>query len=451
MVLDILQAFSRFCRNGVKKPQQAVETMRTLLDERAFSARHRNSPKAFQRKRSLPFALVAALIMRKGVKSLQNWVNEAIGELGGSPVSASAFCKARYRLKHTAFIEFNRKAVVETLYGDGDYRRYRGYRLLGIDGSKVQLPDSATVRKQFGTIAFSNGRNDALAGERPCALASVLYDLRNAVALDARLEHAKAYEVDLAVAHLEHAAAGDLVLADRNYPSFRMLAELDRRGIDFAIRCSARSFRQARAMLRGEGPDSLIVEIRPADGKVGATRKAGLPTRLKVRFVRVRLSTGEYEVLVTSLLDETEWPAADFLDLYHQRWGVETFYSRLKTRLGLENFSGLGAEAVRQDFFSTVYLSGLESLLSAEAQARLDAKPTRHPQRVNRAVSFNAIKHNAFDILLGDEDADSVCERLSALFLTNPTSYREGRNTPRTKTSARGLLDYHRRRRKHCY
>jgi hypothetical protein len=428
-----------------------VETTRRLLGDQAFSARHRASPQAFTRVRALPFALVVALIMRKGVKSLQNWVNEAVGELGGSAVSASAFSKARYRLRHTAFIELNRKAVVESLYGDGEYRCYRGWRLLGIDGSKVLLPDSETVREEFGTIAFSNGKNGALAGERACAMASVLYDLCNDVALDARLAHAKAYEVDLAVAHLAHAGPGDLVLADRNYPSCRMLAELSQRGIDCAIRCSNSSFRQARAMLRGEGADSQIVEIRPADGKVGATRKAGLPTRLRVRFVRVRLSTGEAEVLVTSLLDEGEWPAADFLELYHQRWGVETFYGRLKTRLGLENFSGLGAEAVRQDFFSTIYLSGLESLLTAEAQTRLDAKPTRHPQRVNRAVSFNAIKHNAFDILFGDEDAETIRKRLTALFLTNPTTYREGRNPPRKNTSDRGLLDYHRRRRKHCY
>jgi hypothetical protein len=135
----------------------------------------------------------------------------------------------------------------------------------------------------------------------------------------------------------------------------------------------------------------------------------------------------------------------------HHGWQIETFYARLKTRLGLENFSGLGAEAVRQDFFSTVYLSGLESLLTDEAQTRLDAKPTRHPQRVNRAVSFNAIKHNAFDILFGDEDAETIRKRLTALFLTNPTTYREGRNPPRKNTSDRGLLDYHRRRRKHCY
>ncbi len=275
--------------------------------------------------RTLTFPLVMALIMRKGMKSLQNLVNEALDWLGAPGVSASAFSQARYRLKHTAFIELNQKAVVETLYADGEYRRYRGYRLLGIDGSKVLLPDSETVRQEFGTIAYSNGKDGAIEGERPYALASVLYDLRNRVALDARLGRAEAYEVDLAVAHLTSAGPGDLVVADRNYPSFRMLAELSRRGIDFVIRCSNSSFSPARAMLADRGPESQIVTLTPADGKVGATREAGLPTRLRVRFVRVRLSTGENEVLVTSLLDETAWPTADFLDLYHQRWGVETW------------------------------------------------------------------------------------------------------------------------------
>jgi hypothetical protein len=81
-----------------------VETTRTLLGDQAFSARHRASPQAFTRVRALPCGLVVALILRKGVKSLQNWVNEAVGQLGTTPVSASAFSKARYRLRHIAFM-----------------------------------------------------------------------------------------------------------------------------------------------------------------------------------------------------------------------------------------------------------------------------------------------------------------------------------------------------------
>jgi len=59
---------------------------------------------------------------------------------------------------------------------------------------------------------------------------------------------------------------------------------------------------------------------------------------------------------------------------------------------GVRKFHGLSAEAVRQDFHATVYLSGLESLLTNTEQAMLDTKATQYPQTVNRAVSFNAIK-----------------------------------------------------------
>jgi hypothetical protein len=138
-------------------------------------------------------------------------------------------------------------------------------------------------------------------------------------------------------------------------------------------------------------------------------------------------------------------------EIYEALRQRETFYGLLKTRLDLENFSGLGAEAVRQDFHATVYLTGLESLLTDAAQAQLEAKTTQHPQTVNRAVSFNAIKHNALDLLCGDLDTPSLMERLIALFLTNPTCARPQRHPPRKKTSARALLDFHRRQKKHCY
>ena len=57
-------------------------------------------------------------------------------EIDTNPVSAAAFSKARAKLKQTAFIELNREAVVKVCYGDGEFKRYRGFRVLGIDSSK---------------------------------------------------------------------------------------------------------------------------------------------------------------------------------------------------------------------------------------------------------------------------------------------------------------------------
>ena len=417
-----------------------------------FKSLHRQNAKAFTRERSLSFALVLVLVMRNSVKSLQNVVNEAMTWLGQPPVTASAYSQARYKLKHTAFIELNQVAIVETLYGDADYQRFWGFRVLAVDGSKLVLPDNEGIREAFGTIAWTGGKTAEIQGERPYAVASVLYDVLNRVALDATLGKAKAYEIDLAVGHLPHTRAGDLLTLDRNYPSYRMLAELSRHGRDFAVRCSAASFAEARRMLKGEGEDNQVVTLTPCAGQLAAIRRQGLPLSLSVRLVRVLLSTGEYEVLVTSLLDGYLYPTDGFLELYRLRWGIETFYGLLKTRLELENFTGIGPEAVRQDFHATVYLSGLESLLTDMAQTILDAKDTKYPQTVNRAVSFNAVKNLALDLVLGGGlETDALLEQLTALFLTNPCLERSHRNPPRKNTATRVLLNFHKRQKKHCF
>jgi hypothetical protein len=235
---------------------QAVETSRALVADEAFKRRHSWTEQAFTRTRSLTFALVLVTILRNSVKSVQRVMNELAAWLVALPVTASAFSPARYQLKHGAFIELNQKAVVvETVYGNGTHRTFRGFRVLGIDGSKIVLPDTEEVREEFGTIAYTGGKTAEVRGERPYALASALYDVLNRVCLDAALGRADAYEVDLAVQHLAHTRPMDLMVLDRNDLSYRMIAEFARRGRDFVIRCSAASFKEARRMLKGEGPD----------------------------------------------------------------------------------------------------------------------------------------------------------------------------------------------------
>jgi len=158
-------------------------------------------------------------------------------------------------------------------------------------------------------------------------------------------------------------------------------------------------------------------------------------------------------ILIFGGITQSSYPTVDFAELYYLRWGIETFYGLLKTRLALESFTGTQAEAVRQDFHASVYLTGLESILTDAAQKQLDSKETKYPQTVNRSVSFNAIKNHAFALLFGEGEGetDLIEEKLTALFLTNPTVDRKHRNPPRKKSSARRLLNFHKRQKKHCF
>jgi hypothetical protein len=81
---------------------------------------------------------------------------------------------------------------------------------------------------------------------------------------------------------------------------------------------------------------SVIVELQ-ACSAVRALKETGLPQKLMLRFVSVRLKPGELEVLVTSLLSPEAYPTEEFLEVNHWRWNHETYYQILKGRLDLEN------------------------------------------------------------------------------------------------------------------
>ena len=424
------------------------------MNDASFKERHRTEARYFSRERVLTFKVMVMLILRKGAKSIQVMVNELLEQMGLPVVSKSAYSQARRHLSHTAFIELNQKAIVEVSYRDEGYQRYWGYRLLGIDGSKAILPESESIAQEFGQIKQTSGQKGGqVRGYYSYGLASVLYDVLNDIALDSVLAHSRAYEVDLAEGHLAHTQADDLVLCDRNYPSYRWLATLIKQQRHFVIRCSRSSFATARAMFNGTGADSQIVTLKPPYDQRADIRQRQLPSQITVRFVRLPLANGDIEILVTDLLDEVRYPTAEFGPLYHLRWGVETFYGRLKTRLLLENFSGYSAEAVKQDFFATIFITGLESLLTDTATTRLQLRSaqTHHLYQVNRAVSFNTLKNHVLDLFETEPDLDTLFDKLTALFLTDPSCSRPNRSVPRRKRSDRLLLNFHRRKKKICF
>ena len=149
------------------------------------------SDTAFTRERKLGFKSVAILILQKGLKSLQNRLNEFFDKLheGMQPATSSALTQARSKLRHTAFIALNKEGIVDPFYADGDFKKWRDYRLLAMDGSKIVLPSSQEVREEFGAIATTD-KDGVRNGEYNAAMASVLYDVLNKIAVDSTLASA---------------------------------------------------------------------------------------------------------------------------------------------------------------------------------------------------------------------------------------------------------------------
>jgi hypothetical protein len=431
-----------------------VQQVRVLLCEKGFQERHRINEKAFTRQRKLRFDVVMLLVLQKSLKSLQLHLHDFFEMLSGAAktaVTPGAWTQARAKLRHTAFIELNQIAVVNAFYGIPEsVDLWRNHRLLAIDSSTLRLPDSDDIFECFGGQESSNGSGSC--GLRvPQARLSVLYDLRNRIGIDARICKFRKGEVELAADHLSALRAGDVVVVDRGYAGYLFLARIVMCGGHFIVRCNKQSFGAAKDLFRGDRDAASITVRLAAKSRLAEAKAAGLPTEIQVRFISLRLPNGELEVLATSLLDTVLYPTEEFLVVYNDRWGIETYYNVLKGRLDLENFSGLTVEAILQDIHGAVFLSNLESVVTRDAAAQLPQAGDNgrlYAAKPNKAVTFHALKSRVIDLLIGKDPPETVLAELTELFLANPVSIRPARKSPRNTPKPLRSLNFQKRVRK---
>jgi hypothetical protein len=409
-----------------------------LRDDKTV-ARYRVRVQDWSRQRTLTFLRVVTLILTGHKHALQNALNRFFRALGLLPEvpTASAYSQARQKVEPTLFQHLN-NVVVEKFYAlyapDGGVKRWQGRRVLGIDGTMINLPDTVETRAQYTRHGNQHGR-----AIRVQALGSVCYDLLNDLALDATLGKQHAEKESIFTSHLHVTAPGDVIVLDRGYADYGVMAFLLQHQRDFVIRMPRRRAGLIRTFWDGPRRDQ-VVELAAPERQRAFVQQRHLASRLRVRFVKIALADGEVEVVATSLLDAKAVPAAALKTLYGWRWGIETYYDRVKNIFEVERFSGRTVRGIEQDFFGVIFLTTLESVLSKEAEAELAqesaAAQRKHVAQVNHAVSYLALVDHTIALFL--DPPGSVEETLATLhflFKTNPTLHRPGRRFPRHRRS----------------
>lgn len=188
--------------------------------------------------------------------------------------------------------------------------------------------------------------------------------------------------------------------------------------------------------------------LKVTEGQRRFVEENELPTEVKVRLVRVRLDSGETEVLMTSLLDRKKYKVGDFKWLYGKRWGVETYLDRLKNQLEVERFSSKKLVGIEQDFYAVVFISTLESVLSKEDEEEVVEESRRkhfkYEYKINRSVSYSALVDHIMDLLINrDKSPEEVVDELSKLFKAGRTPIRPGRKFERKNLTPSRKLRYH--------
>lgn len=439
----------------LKNDYRIVAHVRQELHVNATQEKYRIAPGDFSRKPTLTLPRVATLILRGHKLSQQNALNKFFRELNQPEVTltSSAYCQARKKIKPELFVHLNASVIEEftTLsQTDQTWQTWRGHRLLGADGTKLNLPDTAELRAAYSVVSNQHGT----AGERVQGLAVVLYDLLNEIGLGAHLGPL-AHEPKVLLDHLSALTqANDLLILDRNFSDYILIAWAVHHRRHLLIRCQSNSFGVVEDFLASAETDRIVTLPCSNRKKTRAIIKdLGLPEQVTVRLLKFTLPTGETEVLLTTLCDQQSYPSDEFYQVYGRRWNQETYYDRIKNIFEVERFSGLSRLAIEQDFHGVIFLATLESTLAQSAQATLTARAQTRPAKarpqINRAVSYVSLLDHAVALLADPElPLEEVVEQLHRLFQTNPKYNAPGRQFDRPPRSPSRSLQNQRYRKR---
>jgi len=412
-----------------KSPKRIIKSIKSLIYSNDFMERNRVSERDFTRQRKLPFVPLVLFMVNLVKQTIQKELTRFIKMFGdrSSNITKSAFSQSRMKLKPEAFIELN-DCLIREFYTDNIIKKWNGFRLCAIDGSKLILPThSKELMDKFGTL--SNGMIV------PQAQISSCYDVLNEIILDTQLETIQINEMNQAIRHLEKLSKRDLVIFDRGYAATWFYYMLKIKELDFVNRVPKGFRKDAEDFRLSDETDNLIeINIPPQKSRYGLQRHGFAKQELqpfKLRLVKVILDTGEVEVLATTLIDKEKYPIEIFKDLYFKRWGIETNYDHLKSNIHVEEFSGLSEIAIRQDFFANVLINNLQSVIALESKEEMDKEinDREYEYKINRNLSLGYMKDRIIEILTSDNP--KYYEELKELFKMNPNPIRKGRKNPR--------------------
>jgi hypothetical protein len=409
-----------------------AHSLKEILDTDEFVSKHKSSPLHFTRNRILTFATVFLIIINFRKSAIQTELDsffKAINnkEVPDPKVSDSAFCQARMKLKHTAFIELDHYQV-SYFYDHFSYRTWLDYRLLAIDGTTFQVGNNKELAAHFNGMSFSD--------DVECSMArsSQLYDVLNKVTIDATLKPYSLGEREISIQHTNHLSHKDIALLDRGYSAFWSFALIRSKHAHFCARMSIDQWKIVKEFY-ASGKKERVISLIPSKSSFKKCQELGISCApLRVRLIRIEFENGNVEILMTSLIDTNTFPYEVFSDLYHQRWNIEERIKAMKCRIQMENFSGKSVETVYQDFYAKIFSMNLTSILTHPVQDDITKEDSnkKHSYQINFTRALSCMK-DTIVLLFIRPYRIKLIQQLFVLFKRKIEPIRPNRKYPRKR------------------
>lgn len=353
-------------------------------------------PHAFSRKSKWGIQSLMKFILSFDSNSLGFEIGKFFAYKKSFPTTSS-FVQQRKKLSYTAFEQLFHTFHQQT---DVNPQLYRGYRLLALDGSELDIPynpKEANCKKgKTVSTMHLNG----------------LFDVMSRVFIDVLVERGHQKDETGSGCTIIDRLPDQyptLIVADRNYESYNFFAHIEEKAFDYVIRIKDIN---STGILAGiDKPDKEEFDIVR---KVFITRKHNLITKMNsqeykylskkkrfdfltndtdesyemhMRFIRFKLTDDTYECLATNVSEEV-FKAEDLKEIYRLRWCIETGFRLLKYVIGLIAFHSKQENSILQEVFAKLVMYNFSMLITSKIKIS-KKKNLKNDLQVNRTQAVH--------------------------------------------------------------
>ena len=328
------------------------------------------------------------------------------------PVSKQAFSSARGKLNAEVFNKLNEIFLKE--YYREEYKEHKGYLIFAVDGTGLEIPNTKELKETFGCTSNQRGKS-----EKPTAKSSIMYDIQNGIIVNGVLKPCNNSEIEMSMEHLNKIKEIStlknkkvIILFDRLYPSAKLMAYLKENNIDFIMRSKKNYINETKVAMKYSQYDKIkTLKIRKNILEKNLWFKSFLKKndyKLQVRITTGKFSDEQIGIFLTSLEVE-KFSREEIVELYKNRWKIETNFRHQKETGEFENFACKTTIRLRQEYFCKIYTLNLTNLLIEEAEEivkdeiKLGIIKSKYDLKVNKNVAFGIVKDNLVKFILGNE------------------------------------------------
>lgn len=345
--------------------------------------------------------------------------------------NTGAYCRGRAKLSEPVL----RRLVAEV--ADGCEKQvkpdwlWHGRHVYLVDGTTVSMPDTKANQK-----VYPQQPQQAEGLGFPIARMVVLLSLATAMVTDLAMgpcEGKETGETALLRQLLDRFDPGAILLADRYFCSYFMVALLMEAGVDFVTRVHQRrsvDFRRGRRL----GKEDHLVEWKRPQRPTWMDQATyeRMPKSIQVREIQVHVDQPGYRTdsftVVTTLTDSEEYTRDDIAGLYHYRWMAELDIRAIKETMNMDILRCKTPSMVRKEMWTHLLAYNLirRTMLASARESN------RSPRTLSFAASMQTIASSWQVIVLSD---DAGAERMVKTELRNMAGHivgnRPGRVEPR--------------------